>query len=162
MKSVITTIAIILLVNTSNNITTDHLKVFEGEWNGTLTYLNYGDDQTLVDLSLRMVAEFDGKSLKFDYFYNEGNGRVEKRTGSFKLKGDDIIYNGKWDLKNSSITDLENWELQLESVGKDNNRPARFKKSILVSKDKIEVTKMVQYKDASGDFFMRNKHVFQR
>ncbi len=143
-------------------ITSDHLKVFEGDWNGTLTYLNYGDDETLVDLSFTMQAVFDGKSLDFDYFYDEGDGRIEKRTGKFSLKGEDIQFNGKWQVEEVLIESLDRWQLQLSSKGKDNNRKAAFKQSVLVTPNRIEVVKNVKYLDTDGDYFMRNRHVFTR
>ena len=162
MKLITIALCLILLPLNNETITTEHLKVFEGEWTGTLSYLNYADDKKMVDLTLKMEATFDGKSLKFDYFYNEGNGRIEKRNGNFKLKGDQVIFNGKWKKEKAYIQGLDQWQLFLSSEGKDNNRPALFKKHVEVSPNEIVVTKMVKYLDADGDYFLRNKHVFKR
>jgi len=161
MKKIIITIMLIAFAPKGQNINSAHLKVYEGEWNGTLTYLNYGDDKTLVDLPVRMVAAYKNGKLSFDYYYNEGDGRTEKRTGSFRVKEDKIYYNGKWDLKDSEIQDLNHWSLELTSTGKDNNRPASFRKTVEVSPEHIEVTKWVKY-DGEEKYFMRNKHVFDK
>lgn len=160
MKTQFTAILLLLLTH-SQQISFDHLLVYEGEWEGTLTYLNYGDDKTLVDLPVRMVATQKKDRMNFEYFYNEGDGRTEKRTGSFRVKGDKIYYNGKWELVDSQVEDLENWALELKSEGKDNNRPASFKKTVEVSPKRIEVTKWVKY-EGESDFFMRNRHVFKK
>ncbi len=158
MKTQIATFLLLLSLS-SQTITFDHLLVYEGEWQGILTYLNYGDDQTLVDLPVRMVATQKKDRLNFEYYYNEGDGRTEKRTGSFKVSKGKIYYNGKWDVSKSEIEDLQNWSLELVSEGKDNNKPASFKKTVEVSPTYIEVTKWVKY-EGESDYFMRNKHVF--
>lgn len=161
MKTLVCTIFLSLAFIFNQDLTSDHLKVYSGEWNGTLTYLNYGDDKTMVDLSVRMVANYDKGRLKFDYFYNEGDGRVEKRTGTFKITKSKILYNGSWTLDESEITDLQHWKLTMSSKGKDNNRKASFKQTVEVSPERIVYIKMVQYEGESV-YFMRNRHVFER
>lgn len=161
MKTILSTILVSFALILNGNLTSDHLKVYDGEWNGTLTYLNYGDDKTLVDLSVKMVANFDKDRLKFDYFYDEGNGRIEKRTGVFKITRSKILYNGSWTLDESDITDLEHWKLSMSNQGKDNNKKASFKQTVEVSPERIVYIKMVKY-DGESDYFMRNRHVFER
>lgn len=161
MKTLISTIFLSLTFLFNQELTPDHLKVYSGEWNGTLTYLNYGDDKTMVDLSVRMVATYDNDKLKFEYFYNEGDGRVEKRTGTFKITKSKILYNGSWTLDESEITDLQHWKLSMSSEGKDNNRKASFKQTVEVSPDRIVYIKMVKY-DGESSYFMRNRHVFEK
>ena len=73
-----------------------------------------------------------------------------------------MLYNGKWKMVRSDVTDLENWELHLESEGKDNNRKAAFRKQVIVSPNRIEAIKMVKYLDEDGDYFVRNRHIFER
>lgn len=145
----------------NSDFTSDYLRVYEGEWNGTLTYLNYGDDKTLVDLPVRMEAVFKNGKLDFDFYYNEGDGRTEKRTGNFRIKGGKIHYNGKWELQSSELSDLENWSLILVSTGQDNNRPASFRKTVNVSPERIQVEKWVQY-EGEEEYFMRNRHVYEK
>lgn len=143
------------------SVTKDHLKVFEGDWMGNLTYLNYGDDETLVTLPVKLVATMNEKGLKFQYFYTEPNGAIEKRNGSFQLKENKVILNGKWELVSTKVDDMKNWTMELKSEGKDNNRKAQFQKSVVVTPQKITITKKVKY-EGSETFFMRNQHVFER
>ncbi|MCE7993413.1 MAG: hypothetical protein HEP71_15610 [Roseivirga sp.] len=143
------------------NLTNDHLKVFKGDWEGNLTYLNYGDDKTLVTLPVKLVATYSEKGLSFEYFYTEPGGAIEKRKGKFELRGEKVYYNGRWDLVSTEIDDMENWTMELKSTGKDNNRKADFQKTIVVSTSKITVTKKVKY-EGTDEFFMRNQHIFKR
>ncbi len=161
MKTLACTILLSLGFLLNQDLTPDHLKVYEGQWNGKLTYLNYGDDETIVDLSVRMEATFDKGRLTFEYFYNEGDGRVEKRTGVFKITKNKIFYNGSWTLDSSEIIDLSHWKLSMSSSGKDNNKKASFRQTVEVSPEKIVYIKMVKY-DGESDYFMRNRHVFER
>ncbi|MBO3697802.1 hypothetical protein [Roseivirga sp. E12] len=161
MKTLVSTILLSLCLMLNQDLTSDHLKVYDGEWNGTLTYLNYGDDKTMVELSVRMVATFTGEKLKFEYFYNEGDGRVEKRKGMFQIKKNKILYNGNWTLDESEITDLSHWKLKMSSEGKDNNKKASFKQTVDVSPERIVYIKMVKY-EGESEYFMRNRHVFER
>jgi len=161
MKKLIITVLFITLMPKGENIDADYLKVFEGEWQGTLTYLNYGDDETLVNLPVRMVAELHKGKLSFEYFYNEGNGRTEKRKDSFRVKGDKIYHNGKWSLESSELIDTAHWSLILTSKGKDNNRPASFRKTVNVTPERIQVEKWVLY-EGEQEYFMRNRHIFEK
>lgn len=161
MKTFACTLLISLGFFFNQSLTPDHLKVYDGEWNGKLTYLNYGDDKTMVDLSVRMVATLKGNGLRFEYFYNEGDGRVEKRKGIFEIKKEKILYNGSWTLDESEITDLNNWKLKMSSKGKDNNKKASFIQTVEVSPERIEYVKMVKY-EGESEYFMRNRHVFER
>lgn len=143
------------------HLTNDHLKVFEGDWEGNLTYLNYGDDETLVTLPVKLVASYGEKGLRFEYFYTEPGGAIEKRTGKFELRGEKVFYNGRWEVVSTEIDNKKNWTMELKSSGKDNNRKADFQKSIVVSQSKITVTKKVKY-EGTDEFFMRNQHTFER
>ena len=143
------------------DFTNDHLQVFQGNWKGTLTYLNYGDDETLVTLPVDLEATFSNSGLSFVYLFTEPGGSIEKRKGGIKLSGDKIHYSGKWEVKASELKDLNHWTLELTRSGKDNNRKADFWQTMAVSPEKITVTKMVKYQD-EGDFFMRNRYVFEK
>lgn len=152
-------LALGLVLNTS--LTNDHLKVFEGKWTGNLTYLNYGDDKTLVTLPLEVDAEFTERGLKFVYLFTEPGGGIERRTDRFQLRKQGVFYNGNWETVSTNVTDLENWEMELTSKGKDNNRAAEFRKTVVVTPGKIVVTKLVKYK-GTDEFFMRNKYIYER
>ncbi len=161
MKTIIATLLLSIGLILNNDLTNDHLEVFKGDWEGNLTYLNYGDDETLVKLPVKLVATYGDKGLKFEYFYTEPGGAIEKRTGKFELRGEKVYYNGRWEFVSAEVQDKENWTLQLKSTGKDNNRKADFQQSVVVTASKITVTKKVRY-DGTDDWFMRNQHVFER
>lgn len=159
------TIASILLLTfgllLNQAIDNKHLKVYDGQWEGSLTYLNYGDDMTLVTLPLKVEASYSEKGVEFEYFFTEPSGRIEKRTDRFRIKKKNIYYNGYWDVVSFEAKSLEEWTLTLKSEGKDNNQKASFKKIVEVSPSKITIKKMVQYA-GTDEYFVRNNYVFER
>ncbi|OEK04110.1 hypothetical protein [Roseivirga misakiensis] len=161
MKILASLVCLCLGLVLTPNLTNQHLKVYNGEWEGSLTYLNYGDDETLVTLPMRVEAEHSEKGVEFKYFFTEPGGRIEKRTDRFRIKKDKIYYNGYWELESTDIKSLDEWTLELVSEGKDNNRKASFRKIVKVSADEITIKKMVRY-DGTDDYFMRNSYVFNR
>lgn len=161
MKNLFAILLLFIGTSLTQDLTNDHLQVFEGSWTGTLTYLNYGDDETLVTLPVELEATFSKSGLDFVYLFTEPGGSIERRTGGIKLSGKKVYYSGKWELVGAEITDLNHWSLELIKTGKDNNRKSDFKQTMEVSPEKITVTKMVKYQD-EGDFFMRNQYVFKR
>ncbi|MFY0594346.1 hypothetical protein [Roseivirga sp.] len=161
MKILASLICLSLGLLLSQPLTNEHLKVYNGEWEGSLTYLNYGDDETLVTLPLKVEAEHSAKGVEFKYYFTEPGGRIEKRTDRFRIKKDKIYYNGYWDLESSDIKSLDEWSLELKSEGKDNNRKASFRKEVKVSANKITIKKFVKY-EGTDEFFVRNSYVFNR
>lgn len=156
--------ALLLSIGTLINpteVTQDHLKVFEGNWSGSLTYLNYADDSTLVTLPLEAEAILDKKGISFVYLFTEPGGSIERRTDRLYLKGDQLMFSGRWDIQSSEAKDLQHWTMELRKSGMDNNRKSDFKETIEVTPSRITVTKMVRYK-GSEDYFERNQYVFER
>lgn len=145
----------------SQSLTNDHLKVYEGEWEGSLTYLNYGDDETLVTLPLKVEASHSDKGIEFKYFFTEPSGAIEKRTDRFRIKKKNIYYNGYWDVAEFEAKNLKEWTLSLKSEGKDNNKKASFKKLVQVSSTKITIKKMVRYY-GTEEYFVRNSYELVR
>lgn len=143
------------------SLTNDYLKVYDGEWKGNLTYLNYGDDKTLVTLPVRVEASFSEKGVEFKSFYTEPGGRIEKRSHRFRIGKKNIYYNGNWKMDSFEAKSLEQWTLFLKSEGKDNNRTASFKKIVEVSPNKITIKKMVKY-EGTEEYFMRNSYLLER
>ena len=162
MKAILAAILLSLgLFIQADAVTPDHLEVFEGKWKGSLTYLNYGDDKTLVTLPLEAEATFGEKGVSFVYLFTEPSGGIERRTDRLYFKGERLHFSGRWDIVSSKAQDLENWTMELKKSGKDNNKDSDFKETIEVTPAKIIVTKMVKYHDG-GDYFMRNQYVFER
>ena len=162
MKSIFAAILLSLgILIQPNEVTKEHLQVFEGEWTGSLTYLNYGDDKTLVTLPLRTEASMDAKGVRFNYYFTEPSGSIEERKDRLYFRDGKLMFSGKWEIVSSEAKDLQNWTMELKKSGKDNNKDSDFKESIIVTPDKITVTKMVKYRDGDA-YFMRNQYVFER
>ncbi len=161
MKFLFTILILLTGFSRDQTLTNDHLEVFEGEWSGSLTYLNYGDDKTKVTLPMDAEITFSDKGLAFKHMFKEPNGAIETRTTKFRLRKDKIFFNGSWEFKSGQFKDLKNWTLELEGKGKDNNRASAFTKTIEVSSNRIVVTKRVRY-EGTDHYFVRNKHVYEK
>jgi len=161
MKVIASLICLCLGFAFTQSLTNDHLKVYAGEWEGSLTYLDYGDDETLVTLPMKVEAEHNDKGVEFKYFFTEPGGSIEKRTDRFRIRTGRIYYNGYWEEVSTNISSLNEWTLELKSDGKDNNRKASFKKVVSVTSTEITVKKMVRY-EGTDDFFVRNTYIFKR
>ena len=161
MKTKILITLLVLGTLFDGKLSNDHLAVFEGNWTGTLTYLNYGDDETLVTLPVDLEASYSDQGLSFDYLFTEPGGGIEKRNGSLKLKKGKVYYSGIWELVDTKITSLNEWTVELKRSGKDNNRKAQFRQTIEVTAEKITVTKNVRY-EGTDNFFMRNQYIFEK
>lgn len=135
--------------------------VIEGEWEGTLTYLNYSDDKTLVTLPLELTAINAGKSIDLVMLFTEPGGRIEKRTDKIKLKKNQIVFSGDWDLGNVTINSLTDWDVEMSMEGLDNHLKADFMQVMKVTENDVLIKKKVRYK-SEPEFFIRNEYKLKR
>lgn len=134
-------------------LTIEEVAIMEGEYTGTLEYLDYSDDQTKT--SLKMTANFtiDGKKIKVINRFNEGNGRVETRKGYYKIKGGKI--DGHPLLE--KVISGDGIRLVWLETGKDGNdqKSATFRFTMEGDGTNLSIRKEVKY-DGEADFFTRN------
>jgi hypothetical protein len=161
MIRIILALLFLISMNAHAQLTTDNLTAIEGEWTGTLTYLNYRDDKTLVSLPVEIIATNAGKSIDLVMIFTEPGGGSERRTDKIKLKKKQIVFSGDWDLGESKVEDLNNWEVEMSKEGIDNNLKANFLQIMKVSADDILITKKVRYR-GEEDYFMRNEYKLKR
>lgn len=138
------------------------LKALEGSWTGSLTYTDYGDDKSKVNLPARLdITEKKGK-LKFKYVYTEPNGREEPRSGSMSRgkSADKFEFGSSWKILSFSRKQ-GGWNMKLFALGKDNNKPSEIRMSINYTGTALTYIKEVKY-DTGSDFFERNRHEFTR
>ena len=142
-------------------ITNTDLEKINGDWQGALTYTDYGDDKTQYELKTSMTAEWKNGKGKMKFYYTEPNGKIVTSSEKMKLLSEsEFQFDGKWLIK--SFEQKENsWELILEAQGKDNNRLATIRQLITVSSSNFTIRKMVQY-EGTNTFFQRSKQAFSK
>ena len=151
----------VISINAQAQLSTDNLSAIVGEWTGTLTYLNYSDDKTLVTLPVEIIATDAGKAIDLLMIFTEPGGGTERRSDKIKLKKKQIVFSGDWDLGEAKVQDMNNWEVEMSKEGLDNNLKANFLQIMRVSGDDILITKKVRYR-GEEEYFMRNEYKLKR
>ncbi|MEQ8713142.1 MAG: hypothetical protein RIC80_08990 [Cyclobacteriaceae bacterium] len=160
MVRILISLLILISASAQAQLTTDNLNAIVGEWTGTLTYLNYRDDKTLVTLPVEVTATNAGKSIDLIMIFEEPGGGTERRTDKIKLKKNQIVFSGDWDLGGATVQDNNHWEVEMSKEGMDNNLKSDFLQIMKVTNDDILITKKVRYR--GGEFFMRNEYKLKR
>ncbi|MEZ4887094.1 MAG: S41 family peptidase [Chitinophagales bacterium] len=143
----------------------DELDVLEGKWTGKLTYLNFGDDKTVVDVPGTFeVEKVNGKFntlITYDELDKEGKPMIAENVFGIKKGGKVLQLNGEW-----NIVKIEKTEGELlivgERKGKDNLKKADLRLTVrLQNGQKASWKKEARYVGMK-DYFMRNIFSFER
>ena len=140
-----------------------------GDWAGTLTYTDYGDDSTRVELGVRIgVAErrdsLDTPALEFRYAYTEPDGRSVEGGRDLLVPGTDPVRlsfgNARWSVAARDTTGGR-LRLVIEREGDDNNRPATIRETLTAGPEAWTLVKEVRYAGTAA-FFERHTYVLRR
>lgn len=135
------------------------LKQAEGQWTGSLTYLDYSrNKEVTISSKLEVLIKKQGRELlmKFSYPDEPDYGTTEHvRISNDGLMLEDADVKEKSQLADGSL------RIVTEERGKDDRKPATIRKVILLGKDKLSITKMVRF-DNGTDFFRRNVYEWKR
>lgn len=149
---------------TSETLTLDALASMEGSWTGTLTYLDYGDNETQVDLPAHAEFVRVSDTLVFTFFYTEPNGSLVDDQGFLLIEAEgNISVNGEgWQVVEAEqdSSGLLN-QLVISQRGQDAGRPALLTRSFVVGTDGLRITQDVLL-DGDSVSFQRNQHRFSR
>lgn len=146
------------------------LSTLNGNWSGSLEYLDYGDNKSKTKLPTVCEAVFNksgnDKYLSVKFIFDEGKART--------VTGEDawtIVDEGKtffYDSTNYNITSYaqndDNNDIAIfvfEKEGQDNNKPCTIQQTFEIHNDSFSIIKKVKYND-SESFFVRHEFVFQR
>ena len=161
-KLIFTTLLLIPFGLLGQDVQDSDLKLLEGTWAGSLTYTDYGDDKSKVNLPAKLeISEKKGK-LKFKYFYTEPNGTEETRSGAMSRgkSADKFEFGSSWKILSFSRKD-GGWNMELFTLGKDNNKPSEIRMHIDFAGEELTYIKEVKY-NTGTEFFERNRHEFSR
>lgn len=148
----------------SATLPAEALTPLEGEWTGSLSYLDYGDNETRVTLPTTVDFTRTNKGLSYTYVYTEPNGQTIEDEGVLMLLGDNRVRMGD-DLFEVGSVMLDKagrlHTLVMSQSGEDNNRPGVFFHTIRVDGDRLVMEKAVLL-DGATESFVRNEYSFQR
>lgn len=148
------------------NAILERLASLNGNWNGYLEYLDYGDGKTKVKLPTTCEAVFNksgnDKYLYTKFIFDEGKGRTVTGEDVWTVIDDNTFF---FDSTNFAITNFsdnsDNSTLVLEREWKDNDKPCTIRETFSIKPDFFAILKEVRYKDEK-DFFTRHEYVFNR
>jgi len=132
-----------------------------GNWQGSLTYLDYGDDKTRVSLETRLEAAIKGNELKMDFYYTEPNGEVvigKEKIAISERKGKWFVNKG-WEVLSFEKTN-NTWTLLVETKAKDNNKKSIIRKNFTFETSSVKIEKLVKY-NGTDQFFQRHVYVLE-
>jgi len=140
-------------------LTMEEVAIIEGEYKGTLEYLDYSDNKTKTTLNMTASFIIDGNKIQVVNKFNEGNGRMETRKGNYKIKG------GKMEghtLK-EKVIDGDAFRLVWLETGKDgnDNKSATFRFTMESDGTNLSIRKEVLF-DGETEYFTRNLTQLQK
>ena len=140
-----------------------------GDWAGTLTYTDYGDDSTRVELGVRIAVterrdSLDTPALEFRYAFTEPDGRAFEGARDLLVPGTDparLWFGGAaWTVVARDTTGGR-LRLVVEREGDDDNRPATIRETLTAGPEAWTLVNEVRYAGTAA-FFERYTFVLRR
>lgn len=149
-----------------------------GHWEGKLEYRDYQADRWFgIPMKVQVEDGGDGVTLirkaDFDDGPKVGNVRIttvelldpatgQETSASFRKGRETSLDNSKLRLI-APATDLAHWTLVAESTGKDDDRPARLRQTVVRNGDIMTSLKEVDFlDDAAETWISRNRTTLKR
>jgi hypothetical protein len=161
MKFIVVNIILTLALNSFGQakITSEDLNVVIGNWEGSITYLDYQTNKPFTMPANLIVTQGKSENILFlkNIYPNE-----PKANRSDKIK---ISKNGMLLNKNAVISrkELENGHIQIktEHEAKDENKKALLRYTYIMGDNFFLIRKEVQFEDA-GDWLKRSEFSYHR
>jgi hypothetical protein len=147
----------------------ERLASLNGNWTGSLEYLDYSDNKSKTKLPTVCEAVFNksgnDKYLSVKFIFDEGKGRTVTGEDAWTIPDDRTFF---YDSTNYSITSyynqFDNNDLTVfvfETESKDNNKPCIIKQTFEIHNNSFSIKKQVKYAD-SESYFTRHEFSFSR
>lgn len=158
MKTLITTICMLVITLIAHAQTTVSINDFEilnnTNWEGTLTYLDYGSgNQSTIETTLQIKIE-DNK-IKSNMQYTYEPHKSNKSTA--KIKGNGMYYGNEKIVSNTLENDTH--IIVTTYSGKDNGKKADFYVTRTFNEKGFSIRKKVVFKDTK-ESLIRNTYTF--
>lgn len=136
------------------------LSFLVGKWSGTLTYLDYKDNKSRVELKATLVCTLVADGLRYQFNYVEPNGKPVQGDETAMTIGADgrtiKIGEDEWTVNAAPAAG----RLVVERKGTDAGQPARFVRTYSVDGDELRIETVVT--PASGVSLVRNLYALKR
>ena len=142
-----------------NTITPDDLNLIAGNWEGTLTYLDYSTNKPFT-MPANVTVEKGKNEYQVQLFINYPNEPNANSKDKIKISKDGLFLNKTKVTSRQNLTDQE-VKITTEYSGKDNNEMALIKNSYILGPNKFIIRKEVKFEDAT-DWLLRNEYKFTR
>jgi hypothetical protein len=136
------------------------LSLLQGTWTGNLTYLDYTSKKEVTIKAVIYGWRKNNKSRVWHVKYEYPNEPGYTSSDTYKVSSNGAMLGGLKLLEKTKLAD-GTLKLVLEEKGKDDNRPATMRHTILLSANKLVITKMVRM-EGETDFFRRNEYSMTR
>lgn len=140
-------------------VTMDDLRRLEGDnWEGSLSYLNYGSDKRSTIPVKAAIKVLDENALQYAIQYpGEEQYNAKERL---KLSSDGTRIDG-FTITSREQTADDMLILTTEGMGRDDNRPAEVQVIYTVAANRFNIRKNIRFK-SSGAYLNRNEYSFRR
>jgi len=140
-------------------VTMDDLNRLQGDnWEGNLSYLNYGSDKRSTIPVKLAIKVLDKRTLQYAIQYpGEEQYNAKERL---KLSSDGTRIDG-YRITNRVETADGTLVLTTEGKGRDDNRPAQIQMTYLVAADQFSIRKNVRF-TIDETYLNRNEYSFRR
>ena len=135
-----------------------------GSWEGSLEYLDYGDDETLVTLPVGLACRRsdDGSALILDFSFAEPDGRTVISSERLFETEEGVNLGGLWQISERSQDPAAGiYRLEMVQDGEDNGREASVRTLVVAEGDQLTITKFVRYAGSTEEL-QRNQYRLKR
>ena len=142
-----------------NTISPDDLTMISGEWQGSLTYIDYGTNKPYT-MPANVTVEQGKNEYQVQLLYKYPNEPNANSKGRIKISKDGLLVN-KTKVTTREVLEKQVVKITSEYEGKDNNKSALIKNVYIFGPKQFIIRKEVKFDDAA-DWLMRNEYTFKR
>jgi len=140
-------------------VTIDDFRRLEGDnWEGSLSYLNYGSDNRSTIPVKAAIKVLGKKALQYAIQYpgeEQYNAKERLKLSSDGTRIDGFIITSREQTADGMLI------LTTEGTGRDDNRPAEVQLIYTVAADRFSIRKNVRFKSSEA-YLNRNEYSFRR
>ena len=142
-----------------NTISPDNLTMISGDWEGTLTYLDYSTNKPYT-MPANVTVEQGKNAYQVQLLISYPKEPNANSKDKIKISKDGLLLN-KTRVTSREVLPNKVVKITTEYEGKDNNKSALIKNVYIFGPQQFIIRKEVKFDDAA-DWLMRNEYTFVR